>query len=136
MSNPHAVSAVTAVLRRLLENMLAEADVASAIGPANVSILPPDRVTPPNQNDPNQLNLFLYQTLPNTGWSNAAWPVRDSDGFRTGAAPLALNLRYLLTSYGAAPYNAEVLLGHAMQTFHEFSVVPRDLIQKLLNPSP
>lgn len=136
MSNALAISAVTALLKRLLEDTLAEADVVSLIGSVNVSALPPDRVTPPNQADPNQLNLFLYQTVPNAGWSNARWPTRDSDGARTGSAPLALNLRYLVTAYGAAAYASEILLGHAMRTFHEYSAIPRELVQRLLNPTP
>jgi hypothetical protein len=46
--------------------------------------------------------------------------------------PLAINLHYLVTAYGANPFDPEILLAFAMQVFHNTPVVPRTVIQAAL----
>jgi Pvc16 N-terminal domain len=130
MSSALAVAAVTAALKDLLNNGLLDHDL-SAIGSFVVTALPPDRVGT-GQNEPNQLNLFLYQVTPNAGWSNVNLPTRGGDGNRLGTAPLALDLHYLLTAYGAKDLNAEVLLGYAMMLLHETPVLTREQLRIVL----
>jgi hypothetical protein len=89
-------------------------------------------VVPPNTADPNQLNLFLYHVAPNPGWRNTALPSRDEEGTRLTNPPLALDLFYLLTAYGERDFQAEILLGYAMQLFHETPVLTRDAIRTAL----
>jgi hypothetical protein len=135
MSSPLAIAAVTASLKDLLNDGLLDHDL-SAIGSFAVTALPPDRVET-GQQEPNQLNLFLYQVTPNIGWRNAGLPTLDSKGSRIGSAPLALDLHYLLTAYGSKDFNAEVLLGYAMSLLHENPVLTRDQIRIALGaPSP
>jgi uncharacterized protein DUF4255 len=136
MSDALAIAAVTAVLKDLLHNGLAEKKVGDIIGDVTVSALPPDRVLPNGGEDPNQLNLFLYQVTPNAGWRNVGLPSRDAAGARTSNPPLALNLHFLLTAYGAKELFPEIILGHAMQRLHEFPVLSRDGIRKALTPPP
>jgi len=101
-----------------------------------VTAVPPDRITTGTQ-EPNQLNLFLYQVTPNQGWRNAGLPSRDSGGERVSNPPLALDLHYLLTAYGAQDFNAEILLGYALQIFHETPVLSRrDIRAALGSPAP
>ena len=50
--------------------------------------------------------------------------------------PLALDLHYLLTAYGAEDLHAELLLGYAMQLLHETPVLTRQSIRTALLPSP
>lgn len=137
MSSPLALAAVTAVLKDLLNNGLIDHNVTGAIG-GNVTVtaLPPDRVFAPNAAEGNQLNLFLHQVTSNPGWRNAALPSRDSRGERLGNPPLALDLHYLLTAYGAEDLHAEILLGYAMQLLHETPVLTRQAIRTALIPSP
>ncbi|MCC3262146.1 DUF4255 domain-containing protein, partial [Paenibacillus polymyxa] len=48
--------------------------------------------------------------------------------------PLALDLHYLLTAYGRAELQAEVLLGYALQLLHESAVLPREAVRRALDP--
>lgn len=135
MSSPLAIAAVTAVLKDLLNDGLLNHDLSS-IGSFSVTALPPDRIST-GQNEPNQLNLFLYQVTPNLGWRNVGLPSRDGNGVRLTNAPLALDLHYLLTAYGAQDLNAEVLLGYSMQLLHETPVLSRAQLRTVLGaPSP
>jgi hypothetical protein len=62
-------------------------------------------------------------------------PSRDAAGNRITNPPLALDLHYLLTAYGRAELQAEVLLGYALQLLHETPVLPRDAIRRALAPT-
>lgn len=132
MSNALAIAAVSAVLKDLLNNGLIDHDVASGLGPVKVSALPPDRVVPANAPEPTQLNIFLHQVSHNAAWRNAALPSRGSAGERLTNPPLALDLHYLITAYGASEFHAEILLGYAMQLLHETPILTRDAIRKTL----
>jgi hypothetical protein len=130
MSNALAIAAVTATLKDLLNNGLIDHDLSS-IGSFSVTASPPDRVTT-GATENNQLNLFLYQVMPNLGWRNTMLPSHDSRGRRVTAPPLALDLHYLLTAYGAQDMNAEVLLGFAMALLHDNPVLTREQLRTAL----
>jgi hypothetical protein len=131
MSSPLAIAAVTAALKDLLNDGLLNHQDLSPIGSFSVTALPPDRVTTA-AGEPNQLNLFLYQVTANSGWRNAGLPTRDANGATLGSAPLALDLHYLLTAYGSQDFNAEILLGYAMQLMHDTPVLTRDKLRIVL----
>lgn len=137
MSNALAIAGVTAVLKDLLNNGLIDHNVTGAVG-GNVTVtaLPPDRVFTAGAQEGNQLNLFLHQVTPNAGWRNAGLPSRDERGERLTNPPLALDLHYLLTAYGAEDLHAEILLGYAMQLLHDTPVLSRQAIRTALIPSP
>lgn len=130
MSSPLAIAAVTAAIKDLLNDGLLNNDLSS-IGSFTVTSLPPDRIST-GQTEPNQLNVFLYQVTPNSGWRNAMLPARDSGGSRLSNPPLALDLHYLVTAYGAEDLNAEVLLGYAMQLLHDTPVLTRQQLRTVL----
>lgn len=134
MSNALAIAAVTAVLRDLLNDGIIDHDLSSAVGNVNVSSLPPDRIVTGAGED-SRLNLFLYHVSPNAGWRNADLPTHDSRGQRVANPPLALDLHYLLTAYGASEYHQEILLGYGMQLLHETPVLTRDAIRRALAPT-
>lgn len=138
MSNGLAIAGVTAVLRDRLNDGLVNHNVAGVLGSTvTVSVLPPDRVVPSEGNEVSQLNLFLYQVTPNTGWRNEGLPAHDSSGRnRLTNPPLALDLHYLVSAYSGGDLHAEILLGYAMQLMHEFPVLTREMIRTALNPSP
>lgn len=134
MSSPLAIAGVTAVLRDLLNNTLVDQDVSGSMGGnVTVSALPPDRVVPPGGDEPDQLNVFLHQVSRNPGWSNVGLPSRDARGDRIANPPLALDLHYLLTAYGADSLHAEILLGYGMQVLHENPVLTRGAIRHALS---
>ena len=109
MSNALAIAAVTTTLRTLLSQAIRD-----EVGTGGVTTKPPDKAR--DSNDGNQINLFLYQTHPNTG-------------FPQGNV-LAVNLYYLITVYGANDDDvlAHRLLGLAMQTLNDYTVLrPADI---------
>ncbi len=135
MSTPLGIAAVTAVLRGILNNGLIDAGLTDIVGSdITVSSTPPDRISLAGTADPNQLNIFLYQTSLNASWRNEGNPERGSGGQRIANSPLAVNLHYMLSAYGAADYYPEVILGHAMQILHENSVLTRGAIKRALSP--
>jgi len=134
MSSPLAIGAVSAVLRNLLDNGLV--DVGAPLSPVKVTAVAPDTIKLDDANPPPSLNLFLYRTSLNQGWTEVGLPSFDGNGARVSSPPLALNLHYLLTAYGSADFQAEILLGYAMHLLHERPVLDRAAIRRALNPSP
>ncbi len=135
MSNALAIAAVTAVLKDLLDNALIDQSISSSVGgPVTVTTTPPDRIKTGSE-EQTQLNLFLFHVSPNPGWSNVHLPSRDYQGERLTNPPLALDLYYLLMVYGKQDFEAEILLGYAMQMLHETPVLTRDAIKNSLASS-
>jgi len=138
VSTALAIAGVTQVLRDLLNDRFINQNVAGQIGQSvTVSTMPPDKVVQQNGVEATQLNLFLRQVTPNLGWRNEGLPSRDGAGrSRLSNPPLALDLHYLISAYGAADLHAEILLGHAMQLLHENPSIPREAIRNSLQPAP
>ena len=134
MSNALAIASVTAVLRDLLNNGLIDHNVPGAVGDVTVTALPPDRIDVTETNFTSRLNLYLYKVSHNSGWRSVGLPTRDSNGERVSNQPLALNLHYLLTAYGAEELHSEILLGYGMQILHETPILTRDAIRASLRP--
>ena len=134
MSSPLAIGAVSAVLRNLLDNGLV--DVGAPLGSVNVTAVAPDTIKLDDPDARPSLNLFLYRTSRNMGWAEVGLPTFDGSGSRLSNPPLALNLHYLLTAYGSADFQAEILLGYAMHLLHERPVLDRAAIRRALDPSP
>jgi Pvc16 N-terminal domain len=132
VSNALGIAATSAVLRDLLNNGLIDASV----GDVTVSAQSPDKVKLDGE-EKSQLNLFLYRVSENQGWRNVGLPAVDSAAkSRLSNPPLALDLHYLLTAYGAADFQSEILLGYGMQVLHENAVIDRQAIRDTLAPGP
>src|SRR5262245_6379768 len=136
MSTALAIGSVTAVLRDLLNNGVIDHNLTAVVGTdVVVSALPPDRIDAIDANPADRrsrLNLFLYQVTPNAAWRNVGLPSRNGEGSRVSNPPLALDLHYLLTAYGAEEMHAEILLGYGMQLMHETPVLTRAAIRTAL----
>ena len=128
MSNALAIAAVTATLRSLLETgVRADPD----LNDTTVTTQPLDKARESN-NTANQLNLFLYHTLPNAAWANMDMPRRIVPG-ETGIPALALKLYYLMTAYGRGddttqPFSHQVL-GQAMSVLHDHPLLGAEEIR-------
>jgi hypothetical protein len=133
VSSPLAIAAVTAILKDLLNEGLINNDL-SPVGSFSVTALPPDRITI-GETEESRLNLFLYQITPNIGWRNAGMPSRDAAGVPLTNPPLALDLHYMLTAYGATDLTAEILLGYAMDLLHDTPVLTREVVKRALSPN-
>jgi len=131
MSNALAIAATTSTLRNLLFNGIPALD--STLGDLEVSTQPPDlarkNVTKP------QLNLFLYQIVYNATWRNLDMPRQVRAG-ETGMPPLAVNLRYLMTTYGRGEIDVDAVshrvLAAAMSVLHDHAMLGRDEIRNAL----
>jgi hypothetical protein len=135
MSNALAIASVTAVLKDLLDNAVIDHSLSTTVGDrVTITASPPDRIKA-GGDEIAQLNLFLYNVMPNPGWRNVGLPSRNESGERLTNPPLALDLYYLLTAYGRQDFDTEILLGYAMQTLHEMPVLTRDAIRKALEPT-
>lgn len=133
MSSELALAAVTAALQDLLTNALVDADLSTPLGGSvQVTALPPDRILT-GDNEKPQLNVFLYQVTPNLGWRNTNLPSRDDSGARLTNPPLALDLHYLITAYSAKDFQADSLLGLAMQVLFETPLLTRERLRAKQN---
>lgn len=133
MNSAFSIASVTAVLKDLLDNRLIQQGVAGSMGDITVSALPPDRV-PVGGNEQPQINLFLYRVVPNTTWRTSEL----APGSENGSSPIssmALDLHYLLTAYGQQDFEAEILLGQAVQLMHETPVLSAENIRTSLDPA-
>lgn len=133
MSNVLAIAAVTQLLKDLLNDTLVNGDVSQVLGADfTVTALPPDRIVSDSNEQPAQLNLFLYRLSQNQAYRNTDLPTRDAAGRITQRPRLALDLHYMLTAVAGEELHAEILLGYAMQMFHETAIFGRDRIRAAL----
>ncbi|WP_392479031.1 DUF4255 domain-containing protein [Nostoc sp. C110] len=136
MSNVLSIAAVTAVLKVLLENGLVSDPIAASVGDVIVTALPPDRISV-EADERAQINLFLYQVTQNRNvdWVSQEFRSRHSrinGNTSSQSQPLALDLHYLLTAYGAKDFQAELLLGYAMHLLHKTPAITSDIIENTL----
>ncbi|WP_282606184.1 DUF4255 domain-containing protein [Pelagibius sp. Alg239-R121] len=134
MSNVLAIAAVTQLLKDLLNDAMIDGDVSQALGADfSVTALPPDRVVADNgDSQATQLNVFLHRITPNAALRNTDLPTRSSEGRIVCRPRLALDLHYMLTAVSGEELHAEILLGYAMQLFHETAILPRERIRTAL----
>ena len=83
MSNPLAIAATTLTLQAILQNGIVSDPTDPDLTDTTVTILPPDKAR--GNASANQLNLFLYQILPNAAWRNMNIPSQVMPG-ETGHA--------------------------------------------------
>ncbi|KAF3889249.1 MULTISPECIES: DUF4255 domain-containing protein [Nostocales] len=136
MTNPLAIAAVTAVFKDILENHLIHDLITTSVGGVSVTALPPDRISI-GTDEHAQINLFLYQVTQNRNVDWVSQELRQHSDRLTKEVlsknlPLALDLHYLLTVYGAKDFQAEILLGYVMQLLHETSILMQDSIYTAL----
>ena len=135
MSTALGIPAVTAVLQKMLYSVFHDPNLS--LGAITVTAVAPDIVQSnlgSGGSGQRQINLFLHQVTPNGSWRNMGLPSLGVDGStRLTNPPLALDLHYLLTSYGATDCEAEALLGLAVQLLHENPVATRSEIQTNLS---
>lgn len=127
MSNSLSVAAITLALRRLLDKSVPALD-PDLVG-LQVTTRPPDAARA-NVDGPS-INLFLYRTVTNAGWSNLDPPMTVRPG-EAGVPALALDLHYLVTAYGAEDTDnaatSHRALGAAMSVLHDHPVLDGDAI--------
>jgi hypothetical protein len=122
MSNTLAIAAVTIVLEELISR-----GVGTEL--ERVTVRPPDKARE-NTDGTNQINLFLYQTVPSAAWRNT-----DLSNLGTsGKVPLALHLYYLVTVYGKNDEDiaGHRLLGRVMRVLNDYAILNPEDIENVL----
>lgn len=134
MSNALSIATVTAVIKNLLENGLVSDAIAASVGDVLVTALPPDKVQV-GSDERAQINLFLYHVTQNRNvdWVSQEYRSRysTSNTYSTNP-PLALDLHYVLTAYGPKDFQAEILLGYAMQMLYKLPTITSETIENAL----
>ncbi len=130
MSNSQAIAGVTVMLDFLITE-----GVTQELGSGDVDTVttkPPDKAREEGQEN-NQINIFLYQTSPNSAWRNQDMPTKVKPG-ETGKPPLALNLYYLITAYGKENDDTEShkILGTAMGVLHDRPLIRSQDIERAI----
>jgi hypothetical protein len=136
VSNPLAIAATTLTLQAILQSGIVSDPADTDLTDTTVTILPPDKAR--GNASANQLNLFLYQILPNAAWRNMNIPSQVAPG-ETGSPPLALTLHYLLTAFGkdndtTLPFGHH-LLGKAMSILYDHALLGPDEIRAATSAS-
>lgn len=126
MSNALAIAAVTEVLRDMVFQ-----GVRTELGSGRITAQPLDKAREEGDRT-NQLNLFLYQTVPSKSWRNQDLSQRNGSGHVH--PPLALHLYYLLTAYGQDDddIRSQRLLGMAMRILQDYPSVDPAYIERVL----
>ena len=102
-----SIAAVTAALKSRIENWLVEQNIGAHLGAdVVVSALPPDRISTAADERP-QINLFLSTLTPNTALHRTVFP---------------FDLHYLITAYGSADFQHELLLGVVIDAMHNLEI--------------
>src|SRR5438067_3959605 len=103
MSSSLAIAAVTATLQRMLTSTTGgltanlPPDVPGTLNLDSVSVTtkPPDKARASNANT-NQVNIYLYHTVPNASLRNTDIPRKVRPG-ESAQPPVALTLHYLFS---------------------------------------
>lgn len=130
MSNHRAIAAVTATLRRTLqEALLADGDVAGVTVSTRRPPAPTDEMEP-------SLNIFLYQVTPNVALRNLDLPTRRHTGQLLTRPIVALDLHYLFTFLGdEARLEPQLMLGTVARTLHARPLLtPETIAQTVSDP--
>jgi hypothetical protein len=124
MSNALAIAATTVTLRSLLGHVP---------GIQHVTVRALDNARKGITTD--QINLFLYQTLPDGAWRNMDMPRQLKPG-ETGQPPLPLVLYYLITAYSddEDDTGSHRLLGQAMSILHDHPLLGAKEIREATKP--
>jgi len=135
LSRAFVIASVTAALKSLLEGAAAAHGLPESIRAALVvSALPPDRVPLDGSDARPRLNLFLHRVAYDTSLRNLPLRPRDAATAHASRPPLAVHLHYLVTAYGTAELQAELLLGYAMVVLNENAVLSSELLRRAGHP--
>ncbi len=127
MSNSLAIAALTATLQNLIYQALRD-----DLGSGKVTTLPLDKAR--ENADQNQINIFLYHTLPNLVWRHRH-PVGQVRRGESQKSPLGLDLFYLISVYGEKEngVKSHQLLGKVMSLFHDLTKITPEMIETATN---
>lgn len=131
MSNYLAITAVTAVLKEIIEKSIQASGAVSGNGPTFACT-----TLRPSHNDVTKrgVNVFLHHVTPNAQWRNADLPARRSGGAMVQRPTAAVDLQYVLTFHGEeSRWEPQRYLGVVLSTLHGRPTLSRELVKKALD---
>lgn len=135
MSRALLIASVTAALKQLLESGVAAHHLPDAVAAAlTVSAVPPDQIPLDGPDARPRLNLFLHRLAYDTSLRNLPLRPRDVPGGHNARPLMAVHLHYLVTAYGTAELQAEMLLGYAMVMLNEAPLLTSEAIRRAGQP--
>lgn len=123
MSNHLAIAAITTTLKNIIYQKINQ-----EIEGGNVTTLPLDKSR--DNNETNQINLFLYHLFPNLAWQNRH-PIAQRNRGESQKSPLGLDLFYLISVYGKKDdeVSSHQLLGKVISLFHDLNKITPNMIE-------
>ena len=129
MTNFRGIAAVTQTLSYVAGN------AARAVVPdAAVTVTPPEQQAAGARDAP-RLNVYLVQVAPDPVRRNADLPMRNNQGRLVSVPTVALNLRYMLSFFGATA-RAHLMLGAVEVALHEYAILDAATIELALAGHP
>lgn len=119
------IAEVSEFLRHALFLGLSDDPDTSQMVSAEPNIVLSNPAQPTDPTVVRQMSLWLYQILPNEHLRNAPAPRKSDQGDDSAEfyPPLALNLFYLLTPSTGKDLGDQLVLGRALQIFHDQSIL-------------
>lgn len=132
MSNFLAIATVTEALRQMLDAAVGR-DVSG--GARATAVRPTGSVDGSSDGLPEVgVNVYLYQVSPNHSWRNADLPTRRADCTLIQRPRAALDLHYLMTSYGDEKrLEPQRVLGSVVRVLHAQPILARQQVQSAID---
>ena len=129
MTNFKGIAAVTQTLSYLMDSA-----IRAAVPEATISVMRPEEPAAAAANEP-RLNIYLVQVTPEATMRSNDLPTRDDRGTLLTAPQAPVNLRYLLSFFGAAE-KSHLMLGASEVALREHAVLDSMLIRQALASHP
>jgi len=132
MSNFLAIATVTEALRQMLDAAVGR-DISG--GARSTAVRPTGSVDGSSDGLPEVgVNVYLYQVSPNLSWRNADLPTRRRDCTMIQRPRAALDLHYLLTSYGDEKrLEPQRVLGSVVRALHAQPALARQQVRSAID---
>jgi hypothetical protein len=124
------LSKVTSAVMLTLKNRVQE---LTGIATVNPTAAPPDEVS--EVSNDNVLSLFLYHTMEDPHFKNAAPPSKGTNVPEVAQAPMGLDLYYVLTAHHTTALDPsenvlreQLLFGAALKTLHDIPVITQHTV--------
>lgn len=123
MSSVLNIAAVSETLRKWLhEKLIAQDDSFSA------QLGRPDQLT----DDASVVNIFLFETTRNTGYSQIDLPTRSSGGGLTSKPVTAVDLHYLVSFSSKSDQQSQIMMALVVRAVHAHGGLSREKLESVI----
>lgn len=130
MPDGFALAALSHAMRTRIRQTISDAADVQQTGQFDVVTRAPDQLATANPAKAT-LTIYPWRLLPNSSWISSRDAAYSPAGERRGNPLLALDILYVLASYGQDNTEAEVPLGLALLGLHETPRLSREMLQTM-----